>query len=115
MATTYHLALAQGQSKSIEVTIQQDGSAYDVTGLTGAELRYRAGTRGNESLIEKTIGSGITLTTPASGVVTIAIEDGDTEVVAATYQHELWIDDGTLDEPVFTGTLRITDSLHYEG
>lgn len=114
MATPYALSLYQGQAKSIQATIQQDGAAYDVTGLTGSQLTYRAGVRGNESMIEKTITSGITLTSPVSGVVTIALDSADTEVVAGAYQHELWIADGTLDEPVFVGTLTILDSLHHE-
>lgn len=114
MASTYNTTVARGEARDIEVTIQSGGSAYDVTGLTGAELEYRAGQVGSPTTINLTIGSGITLTTPASGVVTLSLTGADTDLTPGKYLHELWVDDGTLDEPVFTGSLTITYSLKHD-
>jgi len=114
MASTYNTTLARGEARDIEVTIQSDGSAYDVTGLTGSELEYRVGLKGNPTTINLTIGSGITLTTPASGVVTVSLTGSDTDIQSGKYRHELWIDDGTLDEPVFTGSFTVTHSLKHD-
>ena len=113
MATTYNLTIARGQAIDLEVTIQEDGSAYDVSGLTAAQLEYRAGRKSSPTTINYTIGSGIALTTPASGVVTVSLSGTNTDLTPGKYLHELWIDDGTLDEPVFTGSLTITTSLKH--
>lgn len=80
---TLALTMYRGEAKTWEFTISATGAAVN---LTGATLRFvvrqsfPAGTvtADTDALILKTTSSGITLTTPASGVCEVALAKADT-------------------------------------
>jgi hypothetical protein len=62
--------------------------------------------------MEKSVGSGITVTNAAGGVITIEIEPDDTETVFGAYYHELEVIDAAGDiGTVLRGTMTITRAL----
>ena len=71
-ATTLNMTLRAGIGAAIVVTVTRSGVAVN---LTGASIRYYAKT---STPIDKTVGSGIVLTTPASGIFTLTFLGTDT-------------------------------------
>jgi hypothetical protein len=64
------------------VTVLKDGAVYDISGSTftlTAKYNYTDTTA--EAIFTKTVGSGITLTTPASGILTVKINPEDTAAI----------------------------------
>jgi hypothetical protein len=104
-----------GEDVSITVTVTDDaGSAVDITGMS---ISYLVWSGTNAAVITKTVGSGIALTTPASGILTITIADTDTDAIApGRYNHELKITDNGagLEEVIMQGlgALTLLDSKH---
>ena len=70
-----------GEDKTLAFTIYQaDGSTpQNITGWALIFVLRRQPATADPALISKTTGSGITLTTPASGLCEVSIEDTDTE------------------------------------
>lgn len=70
-----------GEDKTLSFTIyQSDGStAQNITGWSLIFVLRRLPASADPALISKTTGSGITLTTPASGLCEVEITDTDTE------------------------------------
>lgn len=112
-ATTTTASIYAGEDVSITVNVKDtDGNAEDITGMS---FSYKVWKGSSAAVLTKTTGSGITLTTPASGVLTISMADTDTDALTpATYKHELKItDDGSgNEEVVMVGTLTILESKH---
>lgn len=76
----------------IQITVNDDaGVAVDLTGASVTwNLRER---RGSAAVLTKTTASGIVLTTPASGIMTITVLDTDTVGLEGIYFHEAVITD----------------------
>jgi hypothetical protein len=93
------LTVIRGDTVTFELTITDSaGDPYD---LTGAEVWFSVERLG----ISKTVGSGITVATPASGVATISLVTADTEDapnlrVSYRYDVQLRLSDGSIKTPV---------------
>ena len=96
MATSLNqnMTMWQGDDRDIVATISDSaGSAVNITGVTAT---YSLGTAVDQTAtFTKTVGSGIVLTTPASGIMTISIDPADTATLAGCYYHELVITDAS--------------------
>lgn len=117
MPSTSNLTIYQGEEAVYDATVSLDGSAYDLTGATTTDLTVKVGVRGNESVISLEIGSGISLTTAASGEMQITFSATQTDDLTPgkVYDWELWLDDGTYESPVIVGKVNVRDTLHIAG
>lgn len=82
-----------GDDFDIVVTVRDTaGVAKNLTGTTAVvwNLAKRAG---GTALLSKTLGSGVVLTTPLSGVLTITLAPADTAGLAGPYYHEVQLVD----------------------
>lgn len=85
------LEVYQGEGKSLVFTVvDENGAAIDITGATVTWRLAKIAAAG--SLLEKTVGSGIVLTTPGSGILTVTLDAADTSGrVAGEYIQELTV------------------------
>ncbi len=102
-----------GDSKTITLTVlDADGDAVD---LTGADVFFAvANEPGATAFIEKSVGSGVTLTDPTNGVATIAIDPSDTvSVTPSDYFYDVRVELSTGDRNtvVAPSTFRILQPL----
>jgi len=103
--------LAQGASGTVEVTVTDaNGNPFD---LTDYEITYRAET---PTAITKTVGGGITVGDPPSGVFDIVFEPEDTASLTIegvrSFTHECRIEGASgAIYAVFTGTLVVQETL----
>jgi hypothetical protein len=94
----HQLTMTRGDSRTYSVTISDlEGDPYD---LTGASVWFTV-----DGLIEKQVGSGIEIETPASGVAVVTIDASDTEDVPdrrTVYRYDVQIQlaDGTVKTPI---------------
>lgn len=86
-----NLSQTIGTDKSFKVTVRNlDG--VTPTNITGWAVSFTVHAFGdpNVTYISKTVGSGITLSNATQGEMTIAIDDTDTDSMAATsYEYRL--------------------------
>jgi hypothetical protein len=97
----------QGEAVDLVLTITASGTPID---LTGATVVARIGVRGNELIKSPTV----TLTTPAAGVITVALAATDTQLAPGAYTLEVRRTSGS-PLTLAVGTLTILDSLFFEG
>jgi|APHM01.1.fsa_nt_gi Domain of unknown function (DUF2479). len=102
-----------GDTAVVEVTVRQDGSPKDLSNatITFALSRFR----GDEPIIEKTLGNGVTITDALAGVLRIEIEGDETadlgEADGEDYHYEVAVrDNNSATATVTTGTWTIYDS-----
>lgn len=110
MTTRYDLTLYAGETRVVEVTVTDETGA--VVNLTAATVVYKANF---PTPLSKSVDSGITLTTPASGVFEIAFIADDTHHIDSrtSVEHECKVTTATGDTAVaFTGHLAVYNSLH---
>lgn len=92
------LTVVRGDTSNFQITItDSNGLAYD---LTDASIWFTV-----DGLLEKTIGDGITVSTPASGVADVEISAGDTDAApdrrtAYPYDVQVTLADGSVKTPV---------------
>lgn len=105
-----------GEDKTLAVTIyQSDGTTPQ--NITGWALSYRLKRRpedaDSEAVLTKTTSAGITLTTPASGLCDVAIDDTDTDALPArSYYHELKRTDAGSEAVLVVGTVVVQQAIH---
>ena len=74
----YNYSLTRGDTVLHQITVQNtDESVRDVTGAT-VTYTVRANSKSGTQVIQKTVGSGIVLTTPTSGILTVTLNPADT-------------------------------------
>jgi hypothetical protein len=105
-----------GEDKSLVFTVNQsDGStAQDITGWSLSWMLKRAVADADaDALITKTTGSGIALTTPASGICTVTIDDTDTDSLEpGTFRHELKRTGAGVETILSYGTAVLKRAVH---
>lgn len=91
MASQYeqHFSMVSGDDKTLSITVTD--SAGDAVDLTGASASWALGKQGQAALVIKTG----TISAPATGVVTIALEPADTAALAGNYYHEMQVTDAS--------------------
>ena len=90
------ILIYSGDDKVITVTVyDNDDAIVDITGVTITwQLSQNVS---SAALITKTVGSGITLSDPTSGVFTITLDPADTNSLSGRYYHECEITDSSSD------------------
>jgi hypothetical protein len=108
--------LYTGEDKTLTITVYQaDGATpQDITGWALSYVwKKTLADPDAEAALTKTTSSGITLTTPASGICTVTIADTDTDhLPARTYVHELKRTDAGSETVLTTGTVLLQQSAH---
>lgn len=108
--------LYTGEDKTFTFTVyQSDGTTAQ--NITGWALSYRwkrsLSDPDSDAVLTKTTSSGITLTTPASGLCTVTIADTDTDSLEArTYYHELKRTDAGSETILTTGSVLLQQAIH---
>tara|TARA_Y100000310_G_C20100381_1_gene542440 strand:- start:63 stop:410 length:348 start_codon:yes stop_codon:yes gene_type:complete len=104
--------MRQGDDKKINVTIKdENGDVIDITSFTAT---YKIATALVDGTVKvtKTVGSGITLTDPTSGVLQIVLVPADTSMLMGQHYHELeLVDTGSLETTVLVGYIEIWAAL----
>jgi hypothetical protein len=95
MALKQDIEIWSGNDTEINATITDTdaGAAKDLTGAAVTWILAKA--QGKPALITKTVGSGITLTTPLQGKCKVTLVPTDTEALKGTktYYHEMRVVD----------------------
>ena len=98
--------LQSGNKKTLTFTI----TGEDITGSTPVWKLYPF--KSDVAVLSKSLGSGLTITNAASGVLQITLDAADTTNLGGHYRHELQITDASSNvNTVSTGLLYIYDSL----
>ena len=114
MAQTDIDVLYLGEDKALIYTVYQNDetTVQDITGFALSWLLKRDPDDAG-ALITKTTGSGINLTTPASGICTVTVLDTDTDGLdAGDYWHELKRTDANSETILSQRRIRLRRSLH---
>ena len=105
-----------GEDKTLPVTIYQSNgtTAQDVTGWAiSFMLKKRATDADVAAKVTKTTVSGIALTTPASGLITVSIADTDTDGLAAgSYRYEIKRTDAGFETVLTSGACVLRQAVH---
>jgi hypothetical protein len=102
MATKYDIpdsdAIFQGEAKTIQVTITGENiTGWHICCLIARDF-------GDEALIMKTVGSGITITNGESGLFQIALAAADTAgLESGGYAWQVWRTDAGSEGPLVYG------------
>jgi len=95
---TDEIIFTRGDDQTITFTVTQStGAVQDITGWTFA-FTVKASIDDNivDAEFQKTTGGGgIALTTPASGILDVTIDAGDTQALAGSYVYDLQGTDGS--------------------
>ena len=85
--------MVSGDDKTVRFTVtDQDGVAQDLTGASATWAFSRRARRA--AIATKTVGSGITISDAANGIVDVTVARADTETIEGDFYHELEIVDG---------------------
>ena len=106
--TVRHIQMRRGTSVSLALTARQaDGTAIDLTGLTGTAIAWRISSENRKTLkFTKSIGSGITVTAATLGEFTAALVPADTSSLQPDwYEHECEVTSGSDIYTVLRGRL----------
>lgn len=77
-----------GDDLEIEITAQDDNSdPIDLTGATIVWHLKKTSRLSEVEVLEKTVGTGISLVNAAQGIFKVALTDTDTEDLKGTYIH----------------------------
>jgi len=107
-----------GDHRDLVVTVKDEAGA--LVDISGATMRWhlskldssgsRPGPKG-AALVQKSVGSGIVLTTPASGVATVSLLPADTASLAGEFYHELEMVLGGKTSTVLFGKVTVLKDL----
>lgn len=88
-----------GDYVSLPVTVRDnDDALVDLSGMTGV---FKMARRANSTaVIESPTNATVTFTDASNGLVTVTIDDADTEALKGDYYYELKITDGSGREVV---------------
>lgn len=98
-------------SLSVEINLNADGTNES---LTGDDLLWSMRpAKGLRNVLNKSVGSGITVTSEANGTATIAITSDNTKnLQPGLYEHQLYIEDSSENrEVIFAGLIRLQPQL----
>lgn len=108
MAGTFALNAFQGEDISYDFTLLDGASPLDITGWS---ISFRFGVEGNENLVTKTVGSGITVTDAAAGELTVALGATDLTRQPGEYLCEIRRTGTGVEATLGTGVLTLSNSL----
>lgn len=86
--------MRQGDNKLVHITvIDEGGQVVNLTGSTVNWVMYRRNP--DNPILQKTTASGISLTLPVSGLLTIALLPVDTQDLLGRFYHECEVTDAS--------------------
>jgi hypothetical protein len=105
--THQNLEMVSGDDKVFSLTARAaDGSVQSLSGATA--LTFKAGAAYGESyLIQKTLGSGVTVVSAANGTYTVTLTDEDTEDFEGDFAYDVAVTISGLVKTVNRGRLRV--------
>lgn len=103
--------LVSGDTFALAVTLitDDDGTPQDITSASATYAVYDLDPNTGAAVTQqfaKTVGSGITLTDPTAGLMTITALASNTAPLGGDYYHELEVTIGSTVQTVFYGTAR---------
>jgi hypothetical protein len=115
-----------GEDKSLAFTVYEPGTSQaaaeagsgtpqNISGWTLSWMVKRFKTDADaDALVTKTTGDGIMLTTPASGLCTVTVEDSDIDALqaGATYYHELKRTNAGFETVLSQGLFVLSQAVH---
>lgn len=105
-----------GEDKQLSLTVYQGATTtpQEITGWAISFMIKRDARDADASAkVTKTVGSGIVLTTPASGLMTITVTDTDTSLLkAGNYAYEVKRTDDGSKTVLTRGTLTLRQGVH---
>jgi hypothetical protein len=111
-AVAQNVSMYQGDTKSLVFTVTDDAGAPK--NITGALVRWvlQRWPTDTTPVLDKNVGAGITLTTPLSGILTVALAPADTLTLEGDYVHELEVTDTSTNvSTVAVGSMTILRSM----
>ena len=112
-APEFDFEMHQGDTKRLAVSVKDPAGAA-VSLIAAESIKWWVARRVTSTtrLLEKSVGSGITVTNAAGGLLTISINPDDTKTVSGDYYHELEVIDAAGDiGTVLRGTMTIVRAL----
>lgn len=108
------ISIPRGNTRIVRIPVTKDGAPYDMSVPSAHRLFYTI-KNGSTVVLTKdstVAGSGIALMTGTPSTVEVVLSETDTDMEAATYQHELeiWHPDGSRWDAMH-GSLTITTSV----
>lgn len=87
-----NLQMKRGDTVSLTVTVTQNGSPFNLTGCAmRMTAKWNYTDADGSAVFTRTVGSGIVLTTPLSGIATVTIAPANTSSLPA-YTNNLFYD-----------------------
>lgn len=109
--TGQNVEIYQGDTRTITVTVYDSND--QIISITGAQgIKWVVYKRSSGVIyIQKSIGSGITITDGPNGVFEIVLANSDTLNLLGTYNHECELKDASGNiSTIFTGYFKVTTS-----
>ena len=83
----FNLTITRGDTVIHRITVKNtDETAKDITGAT-ARYTIRPENYAESQVLQKTVGSGIALTTPLSGILDVTLSSADTATLAPAIKY----------------------------
>lgn len=111
------IQMFQDNTLGFTCTVLVNGSAFDLTGITACTMTAKYRTSDTTYVFQKSIGDGITISAPSTGVIAIQIEPEDTEGLLfgnqdfVMLQYEVRITMLTATYTVLAGNLKVYESV----
>ena len=115
---TTDATIYQGEHVLLHVTVWNDASKTVRKNLAGCTAEYRVGHKNKDELVFRITnipnahGSALTIADPTNGLIDITIREGDTDIQARRYTHQVIVIDSAGKMNVVTdGFLTIGETL----
>lgn len=108
------LQMYRGDAAGWRFPVVLDGAAQDITGASARfTAKHRSTDADGAAVFVKTVGSGITLTDAAAGVLTVELSAADTDSldVPVTLLWDLQITSGGAPKTIAAGTLLVQPDI----
>lgn len=112
-APEYDFEMQAGDTKRLIVSVKDpDGAAVPLGGALSIQWWAAKRVSSSTRLVEKGLGTGVTVTDAPNGVLRVDIDPDDTALVSGAFYHELEvIDSGGDIQTVLKGTMTVIKSL----
>lgn len=115
---TYDITILRGDDQDVEFTVVDSaGVAQNITGWAFS-FTVKAGLDDPiaSALFQRTVGAGIALTTPLSGILTVSIASANTAAMAGNYVYDLQgVDTGGLIHTVRLAKFMVRKNVSTSG
>jgi hypothetical protein len=100
-----NFTIASGEYVTLQFAFANNGTALDLTGYSAKmQINFPS------PLLLQTPSSGLSIPTPANGIVNLTIQTTQTDVVAGTYPYDFWLIISGEPIPYMSGNFIVTPS-----